>query len=103
MKDKAMTYMGFARKAGVLVFGTRACMDSMEKGRARLVIFTGDMAENSKKKIGKVAEKTGTKTVTFGTGEELSQITGTAGRNVFAVNDVHFADIILQEIDAGTQ
>ena len=35
----------------------------------------------------------------FGTMEDLSHMTGTVGKGIFAITDTNFAEVILKEID----
>ena len=101
--NKGLRYLGLAKKAGRVMTGSNTCAIGMERGKVSLLILAGDMAGGSREKIERIAERTGTNRVVWGDSEELSQITGTAGRYVFAVTDEHFAEIILQEINAGTE
>ncbi len=47
----------------------------------------------------KAIRKNSVKFVKYGKSEEMSQATGAAGRQVFAVLERNFADVILKEID----
>ena len=51
MKDKMLTYIGFAKKAGKLVAGSNACRFAMKKGRLKLLIIAEDASENTKNKM----------------------------------------------------
>lgn len=103
MPSKALRYLGLARRAGAVVSGSYACTESMSKGRAHLLIIAEDTAPGSRKKLLKTAQKHRVETVDYGSGEELSHMTGTGGKRVFAITDEHFAEIILQEIHAETR
>lgn len=98
MVSKALRYLGLAKKAGAVVTGSHTCTVNMKKSGIRLLIITQDMAENGKKKIVRTAEHTGTPYAFWGSSEDLSRITGTAGRFVFGITDERFAGVILQEI-----
>lgn len=59
-----------------------------------------DLAENSIKKMISLARANiGVPYRVFGTMEELSHMTGTAGKGIFAITDTNFAEVILKEID----
>ncbi len=99
MKSKVLTYMGFAKKSGNLVSGVNTCTFNMARGKVRLVILTEDISEGSEKKIMKEIRKNNVKFVKYGNSKEMSKATGATGRQVFAILDENFADVILREID----
>ena len=45
--DKAASYLGLARKAGMLALGEQQCIDALQKGRAKLFLLAADAAENT--------------------------------------------------------
>ena len=91
--------MGFAKKSGNLVSGVNTCTFNMARGKIRLVILTEDISEGSEKKIMKEIRKNNVKFVKYGNSKEMSKATGATGRQVFAILDENFADVILREID----
>ena len=99
MRNKAESYLGFARKSGNLVYGAGTCEISMAKRKAYLLIIASDAAENTKKKMISKAEGCGVAYRIYSTSDELSRMTGAPGRSVFAVTDKGFADMITKEID----
>ena len=98
-KRKLLSYMGFAAKARKIVNGYNTCVFTMEKRRAKLLIIAADLAENSKKKMISAAGKYNVKYRIFGDSEEMSRMTGTAGKGIFGITDENFANVILKEID----
>lgn len=100
MKNKVLTYMGFAKKSGNLVSGVNTCSFNMAKGKVKLAILAEDISENSEKKIMKEIRKHGVDHIKYGTSEELSHATGAEGRSVFAVLDKGFAQAIMGEIES---
>ena len=98
MKSKLESYLGFARKSGNLVFGAGTCEASMAKDKVKLLIIAEDTAENTKKKMISKAESMGVPYRVYGSADELSRMTGAAGRNVFAVTDSNFSKIIDEQI-----
>lgn len=99
MKQKVISYLGFAKKSGNLVSGVNTCTFTMAKKKAELIILAEDISENSEKKIMKEIRKYGVDYVKYGMGEELSHAVGTSGRSVFAVCDENFKKVILDEIN----
>ena len=98
MKSKVLSLLGFAKKSGNLVSGVNTCTFAIGKGRAKLVILAEDISAGSEKKIMKEIRKKGVPYIKYGTIDELSQITGTSGRSVFAVLDEGFAQSIMKII-----
>ncbi len=103
MKKKVISYLGFAKKSGNLLSGANTCTFAMAKGKAKLIILSEDISENSEKKIMKEIRKYGVKYVKYGQGEELSRAVGTSGRSVFAVCDNNFKEVILNEINGNAE
>ena len=103
MKQKVISYLGFAKKSGNLLTGVNTCTFAMNKGKVRLMVLADDISENSEKKIMKEIRKHGVKYVKYGDSAVLSQAVGSTGRNVFAVCDENFAEVILNEIEREQQ
>ena len=98
-RRKLLSYLGFAAKARKIVNGYNTCVFTMEKGRIKLLIIAADLAENSKKKMISAANKYNVTYRVFGDSEEMSHMTGTAGKGIFGITDENFANVILKEID----
>lgn len=98
MPDKALRYLGFARKAGKLVSGTGTCTFTIRKGRAALAILAEDISENSEKKIMKEIRRGGVRFVKYGKKDDLSRAAGQSDRSIFVITDDQFAVTILNEI-----
>ncbi len=99
MRSKAMSYLGFAAKARKIVNGYNTCIFMMEKRKVKLLILADDLAENSKKKMVSAAQKYAVPYKIFGNMDEISQITGTSGKGIFAITDDNFANVISKEIE----
>ncbi|MGI6721828.1 MAG: L7Ae/L30e/S12e/Gadd45 family ribosomal protein [Anaerovoracaceae bacterium] len=100
MQKKIDSYFGFARKSGSLVSGAGTCEVLAGKGRLKLLIITEDTAEGSCRKMQRLARANNIPYRIYGNSDHLSHVTGMSGRNVFAVTDQGFADVITKEIDA---
>ncbi len=48
--DKALGYLSLAAKAGKLVTGADNCIESLKRGRARLIILASDASPNAVKR-----------------------------------------------------
>lgn len=98
MRNKVLSYMGFAKKSGNLVSGVNTCTVYLDRKRVKLMILAEDISPGSEKKIMKQIRKAGANFVKYGTIDELSRVTGTTGRSVFGIMDENFAEAILKEI-----
>ena len=94
VSNRVKSYLGFARKAGKLSAGYNTCLARMKD--ISLLILAEDVSENSMEKLTGAAEKTGTKWIVYGTGEELSAACGMTGRNIFGVEDENLSEAILK-------
>ncbi len=99
MENKVLSYLGFAAKARKLVTGYNTCIYMMEKKKIRLLILAEDLSENSVKKMASAAEKYNVPCKIYGAGEQLSKITGNAGKGIFGITDENFAKVISDGID----
>ena len=98
-RRKLLSYMGFAAKARKIVNGYNTCVFTMAKRKVRLLIVAEDLAENSKKKMISAANKFNVEYRVFGDSDEMSRMTGTAGKGIFGIIDDNFAKVISKEID----
>ena len=103
MRDKIISYMGFAKKSGNLVSGSNTCIFSIKKKKVRLLLITEDASENTKKKMTHEAESGNVPVRIFGESEKLSRAVGESGRTVFGITDGNFARVIDEEIRKGRE
>jgi len=99
MREKIHSYLGFSKRSGNLLTGYNTCIYAMGRKKIKLLILTEDLAENTIKKMIREAEKKKISYRIYGKSDEISQITGCAGRGIFGITDENFADIIVKEID----
>lgn len=99
MRKKVDSYLGFAAKSRQLVSGYYTCLHGMKHKKLKLLILSEDLAENTVKKLSKLAKENEIPLRIYGKSEELSKVTGSQERGVFGIIDVNFADVILKEID----
>lgn len=99
MKNKLVSYLGFAQKSGNLIRGYSKCLALVEKQKVKLLIVAEDMSRNTMKKMVQKCRSSGTDYRIFGGSEVLSQVTGAVGNGIFAVMDDNFAKVISREID----
>lgn len=99
MKSKLESYLGFARKSRNLAIGTGTCEVMMNKGKVKFLVIAEDTADNTKNKLIGQAERLGVPYAVYGLSDELSRMSGTTGKSVFALTDSNFADIIRKQIE----
>ncbi|NLJ32150.1 MAG: 50S ribosomal protein L7ae [Clostridiales bacterium] len=91
MNDKMLHLMGIARRAGRLSLGSDAAVESMRKGRARLVVIAGDLSPRTAGGVELAAREEGVAAVrTKATMDEIGMALGKRA-GVIAVNDAGFA------------
>lgn len=99
MRDKINSYLGFAKKSGNLITGADTCSMAMNKGRIKSLLIAADVAENTMKKVVRLAENRKIPYRIYGSGEEISHATGCSGRFVFGIKDDNFTKAVFNEID----
>ena len=98
-KNKVESYMGFAAKSRNLVTGYNTCIMMMGKRKVKLLILCEDLVENTIDKMVSECNKNKVAYRIFGSSDDLSYVTGKAGKGIFGITDKHFAEIICKEID----
>jgi len=99
MNNKVLSYLGFARKSGNLIIGQGTCQSAMNRCEIRALVLCEDLAENTKKKLIRLAECTGTEYRVFGHSDDLGQAAGARGSAVFGIKDENFSKTIINAID----
>ncbi len=96
MKDKILTLLGFATKAGKLSFGTSKALESVEKGKAKLVLCASNISPKTQKELNFHCNKKFVKVISL-TDIDTEMLSSAVGRNcgVVSVNDNGFADSII--------
>jgi ribosomal protein L7Ae-like RNA K-turn-binding protein len=99
---KIINLMQFARKAGKLIGGADACIRSMHREKPYLIVFAGDTAERTFKKIQNATIESGKNIpqLTISTQEELSLALGLPFTGVFCILDKQFASKMLEYMEA---
>lgn len=57
LNDKILSFLGLARRAGKLILGNDAAIESVKKKKACLILLAGDISENTGNKAVKTAEE----------------------------------------------
>ena len=97
--NKVYSYLGFAAKSRNIVSGYNTCMMMIDRNKAKLIIITEDLADNTVKKMVQKCTSKSIEYRIFGDGDIISKTIGKSGKGLFCVTDAHFAEIICKEID----
>ena len=97
MKNKILTLLGFAAKAGKLSYGMAKAKETLARGKARLAVSAEDVSAKSRKEIGFFCEKHNVKLLVL-EGFNIETVSDAVGRRcgILTVNDSGFADAILK-------
>ena len=98
-KNKVLTYLGLATRAGKTVSGEFSVEKSLKQRKARLVVVSEEASENTKKKFRNMCEYWKTPLYFFGTGEELGRACGKEFRIVTAVEDEGLAKAAISHLE----
>lgn len=91
MNNKALTALGFARRAGKCVSGETGCDAEFKSGRALLIIIDALASENTRSRWQHRCENAG---VAFAVLEGAGDAVGKPGKMVLAISDSGFARMI---------
>ena len=99
MKNRILTLLGFATKAGKLSFGYEASVSTLKAGKSKLVLIAEDISEKSFKEVVFFAQKANVKHIKPDN-ITIKDITDAIGRKcgIISVNDSGFADALLKTI-----
>ena len=98
-KDRVLSMLGMAAKAGKVESGEFSTERAVKKGRGRLVIVAEDASDNTKKMFKNMCDYYKVPLVVFGTKEELGHWIGKAYRASICILDEGFAKAVLKKIN----
>ena len=87
--------LGLCMKAGKLICGTDACIDSIKTGSAYAIVVANDASNNTKEKFNKLATDYSVDIVLIGEKELISKSVGKIDKAVFVITDNGLANKIL--------
>ena len=97
-KDKVLSLIGLAMKAGRCTSGEMMTESETKSGRARLVIIASDASENTKKKFRDMCKFYEVPIYIYGDKDTLGHAMGKEFRASLAILDKGFADGIRKEL-----
>jgi len=98
-KEKTLTMLGFAAKAGKIVSGEMGARASVHKNKAKLMMIATDAAESTKEEFLQVAEKNGVTYISGLSMKEMGMAIGKSNRSILIVLDEGFAYQIRKNMD----
>ena len=98
-KDRVLSMLGMAAKAGKIESGEFSTEKAVKGGRGRLVIVSEDASDNTKKMFTNMCKYYKVPFVVFGTKEELWHWIGKAYRASICILDEGFAKAVLKKIN----
>ncbi len=94
--NKLLNAIGLANKAGALVHGTNNVLDSVKKGKAKLVLLANDISENTRKLLSDKTTYRHIRIITLPVSmAELGNVLGKAETSSAAITDQNF--VVLTE------
>ena len=99
--DKVLGLIGIATKAGKTAFGTEQVCDTIDKGKAYLVIIANDASEKTTKKFEDLCSKKEVKFVKYKEIELLSKTIGKQNKAVICIKDKNLSEEIYKIICGG--
>lgn len=100
-KERLSGLLGLATRAGKIVFGTEACISSIEKNKVKLLIIAEDAADRTKSNFKNICKKRGIPIKEKMKIEELSKAIGKQNKAVIGITDVNFSNEMLKIISGG--
>lgn len=94
MKNKLMSMIGFAKKAGKIASGEGISLENIKKNKAKLVVLANDASENTAKRILDKAKYRNIAVLRILNRKEIGKAIGSEDRVVISITDKQFAESI---------
>jgi predicted RNA-binding protein YlxR (DUF448 family) len=96
--EKVRSLLSMAARAGMLASGASAVEDALQKGRAEMIVFAGDIAEGTKDKLVSVGGLP-SRVTTLLTRDEMGKLLGRELVGVVAILEKGFAHAVWNETE----
>lgn len=103
MTNKLFGLIGLAKRAGKVISGADAVIDSVRSGKAFVVICAGDSSEATKKKLADKCAFYNAKVICVSSGEALGNAIGKNLCAALSIVDKNFADGIMNVYNSLTE
>jgi ribosomal protein L7Ae-like RNA K-turn-binding protein len=94
MKNKALTLLGFAARAGKITYGSEGCVIGIHKKKIQLVLMASDISDHTAEKIERACQQAGVSCLKCFDRETLSEAVGKYNKVVLGITDASFSDKI---------
>ena len=101
VNNKVYGLIGLSAKAGKIVIGTEACLESIIKRKIKLIIVACDSAERTIRNFEEKCKENNIKFYKFGTKENLSNCIGKENKTVIGIKDKNLAGAIEKILNGG--
>lgn len=101
VKNEVYGLLGLCAKAGKLAYGTDACVELVQKKKAKLILVAIDAADRTKRNLEFVCNKNNTNICFYGEIENLSKAIGKRNKAIIGIKEENFANQILKIINGG--
>ena len=92
MNDRLLSLLGLARRAGKLVIGNDAVLESVKSGKSKLVIITADASERTKRNINSACQGAPVREIQYSE-KDILKAAGKSGK-ILSIEDDGFAQSI---------
>lgn len=99
-RDKVLSYLGLATRAGKIQSGEFSTEKSVKSGKAELVIVAEDASDNTKKKFKNMCTFYEVPFYVYGTKEALGACIGKEFRASLALEDTGFCNAIVKQMNS---
>lgn len=100
-QNKVLRLLGLATRAGKISFGMESSIDTIKKGKAKLILIAEDASDRTKRNVTMVANENNAPYRIYGNIEQLSKNIGKENKAIIVIKDINFAKEMLKIIDGG--
>jgi len=98
-KPEEVKLLGFAARAGKLVYGMTSVEQGVRKGQIELIVIDSDLQNHSRKRLRIISEKNHVKMIVLNNEISLTPLIGKNNCKCVGVRDKHFASEIKKRIN----
>ncbi len=104
MKDKELSLLGLARRAGKLELGFDAAVSAARRKKARLLLAAEDISEKTFKNLSYEGERAGVPVLRLKTNmEETGRACGSKRAGVLAITEQGFSEALRNAMEQGSE
>lgn len=96
MKNKFISFLGIAKKAGKCIEGYNKCEEELRNNKCALIIVSKEASQNTREKFERMTSVRNIPIIIGCSGEDLSQILGRDKINIIGIIDTSMAAKLLE-------